>query len=239
MNGLERAAQLGRPLAIMIEMEQLLDQLMRSPKLEFYFRQIGDALAKEKAARIRFYNEITEQDKAEFINGEAIYHSPVRLVHNDTRTRLSELARAFVRVHGLGKVADEKLMISLTRNDYEPDVSFWRSEISQRFVPDQLHFPAPDWIAEVLSESTEERDRGVKFEDYAAHGVKEYWIVDPEHAIVEQYLINEAGAFDLHIRSDSGTLRSTAIQGFEIPVAALFDDAVNLTVLRTFLAVGS
>ncbi len=43
----------------------------------------------------------------------------------------------------------------------------------------QSKFPAPDLIVEVLSESTEANDRGIKFEDYAAHGVVEYWIVDP------------------------------------------------------------
>ena len=42
-----------------------------------------------------------------------------------------------------------------------------------------MKYPAPDFIAEILSPSTDERDRGIKFEDYAAHGVGEYWLLDP------------------------------------------------------------
>lgn len=39
--------------------------------------------------------------------------------------------------------------------------------------------PAPDFTVEVLSKSTASKDKGVKLEDYAAHGVRGYWIIDP------------------------------------------------------------
>ena len=51
----------------------------------------------------------------------------------------------------------------------------------------QVGKPAPDFIAEILSDSTASVDRGVKFQDYAAHGVGEYWIVDPVQQTIEQY----------------------------------------------------
>ena len=37
--------------------------------------------------------------------------------------------------------------------------------------PDTMKFPVPDLAVEVLSPSTEVRDRGVKFEDFASNGV--------------------------------------------------------------------
>ena len=37
----------------------------------------------------------------------------------------------------------------------------------------------------VLSASIEAKDRGVKFNDYAAHGVPESWIVAPQTMTVE------------------------------------------------------
>jgi Uma2 family endonuclease len=55
----------------------------------------------------------------------------------------------------------------------------------------QMRFPAPDFIAEILSPSTEENDRNIKSTDYAAHGVSEYWIIDPAYRIVEQYLLEK------------------------------------------------
>ena len=44
---------------------------------------------------------------------------------------------------------------------------------------------------EIISESTKDRDYGIKMTDYALHGVKEYWIVDPENLTVEQYLFDQ------------------------------------------------
>ena len=38
----------------------------------------------------------------------------------------------------------------------------------------------PDWVLEVASPSTEERDRGYKRQRYATLGVPEYWLFDPK-----------------------------------------------------------
>ena len=135
----------------------------------------------------------------------------------------------------LGYVAHEKLLISLTRNDYEPDVCYFSKKKAATFTPNQMKFPAPDFIAEVLSESTEKNDRGVKFEDYAAHGIGEYWIVDAENELVEQYLLND-DAYALHLKMNSGSLLSKVILGFEIPIRAIFDTNENLSTLRKLLA---
>ena len=80
-------------------------------------------------------------------------------------------------------------MVSLSRNDYEPDVCFWSINKSNRFQQRQAQFPAPDFVVEVLSVSTEANDRGIRYQDYESHGVREYWIVDPEKQTVEQYLL--------------------------------------------------
>lgn len=51
---------------------------------------------------------------------------------------------------------------------------------------------APDLIVEVISRSTERRDKGYKKALYEACGVKEYWIVDPRLQSVEVYLLKES-----------------------------------------------
>ena len=88
---------------------------------------------------------------------------------------------------------------------------------------------------EVLSESTEANDRGIKFEDYAAHGVAEYWIVDPVVETIEQYLLQE-GVYRLAVKVKTGSIASTVVAGFEIPVRAVFDGAEQLAALQTILA---
>jgi Uma2 family endonuclease len=51
---------------------------------------------------------------------------------------------------------------------------------------------APDLVAEILSPSTLKRDKIDKLKTYAAFRVPEYWIVDPDKGILEQFvLLNE------------------------------------------------
>jgi Uma2 family endonuclease len=140
-------------------------------------------------------------------------------------------------VHRLGYVGFEKIMVSLTRNDYEPDICFFGTAKAAAFTPDQMRFPAPDLVVEVISESTERNDRGVKFEDYAAHGVQEYWIIDPDAETLEQYRLPEdSDAYQLVIKAMTGQVRSFAIPGFEVPVRAIFDPDANQAALQTLLA---
>ena len=55
---------------------------------------------------------------------------------------------------------------------------------------------APALVVEVLSVSTQFRDRGVKMHAYAAAGVQEYWLVNPNDKSIEVYL-NHEGTFVL------------------------------------------
>lgn len=214
--------------------DQALEQLLRSPRLPDAVRRLQAVTRAEAKKRRYFYDVVTEQQKAEFINGEIVVHSPVKYHHNQASLRLATLLDAHVRRHALGSVGHEKLLVSLTRNDYEPDICFFGAEKAASFTPHQSKFPAPDLVVEVLSESTEAIDRGVKFDDYAAHGVAEYWIVDPESEAIEQYLLRE-GAYDLAVKVKAGLIASVVVTGFEIPVRAVFDGAEQLAALREIL----
>lgn len=48
---------------------------------------------------------------------------------------------------------------------------------------------APDLIVEILSKSTAKLDKMIKFNRYQKAGVKEYWIIDPAHEIVDVYTL--------------------------------------------------
>lgn len=122
-------------------------------------------------------------------------------------------------------------MTSFPRNDFVPDVIFFGLVKAALIQPDTLRYPIPDLIVEVLSPSTEARDRGIKFEDYALHGVREYWIVDPVAESVELYRLAD-DAYPEVERQTSGVLVSEVVPGFEIPVRAVFDAAENLAAMQ-------
>jgi Uma2 family endonuclease len=214
-----------------------LKQLFDSPRLPFIARRIDAVLADEKRRRREFYAQIGEEDKAEFINGEVIMHSPVRLRHNAASGHLYRLLSFYVTRRRLGYVGFEKIMVSLTRNDYEPDICYFGPAKAAAFTPDQVRFPAPDLVVEVISESTERNDRGVKFDDYAAHGVQEYWIIDPDAETLEQYHLAEGeDSYRMVIKAMTGQVRCFAIAGFEIPVRAVFDPEINQSALQALLS---
>jgi Uma2 family endonuclease len=216
--------------------QELLDEIMSLPSAPAIVEQARHALEAERQRREQFYNEISEYEKAEFINGEVVIHSPVKKEHNDASGNLYALLHAYVHKHNLGYLGIEKIMITLSRNDYEPDICFFGRETAQHFTEGQSFFPAPDLVVEVLSRKTAANDRGVKFEDYRAHGVLEYWLVDPLARLVEQYRLDAEHQYELILKSGNGPIRCQAIPGFEIRMEAIFDAAVNVAELARVLA---
>lgn len=221
--------------SLLFSAEEAVQQLLRSPRLPEAMRRLQAAMRAEARKRRYFYEVVTEHQKAEFINGEIVVQTPVKYRHNQVSLHLASLMNAYVQQRGLGAVGHEKLLVTLTRNDYEPDICFFGVEKASHFTPDQTRFPAPDMVVEVMSESTEAIDRGVKFEDYAAHGVSEYWLVDPTAETIEQYVLAESG-YELAVKVKTGTIASVVVTGFEIPVRAVFDGKEHLAALQAILA---
>ncbi len=195
--------------------------------------ELQEYLSSEDVRR-KFFYKTSGEEKAEFINGEIVVHGPVQLIHNNILASLSQVIIEYVHHNKLGLVGYEKLMIRLTRNDYEPDLCFFPNEKANGFTPDQKLFPVPEWIAEVLSESTQNNDRRIKMEDYAAHGVKEYWLVEPQKQLVEQYYL-KFGSFFLHrIYNEGEVLRSAVFDGLQLPIDAIFNEDANKQYRKQF-----
>jgi Uma2 family endonuclease len=201
---------------------EILERLVESPNAIKIIEAAQSVFEKEKIDRQKFYDLTHENLKAEFINGEIVFHSPARLRHLVVSTNLTTLLNTFVREKKLGIVGVEKLMIRLTRNDYEPDICFFKKDRADEFTSDQMLFPAPNFIVEILSDSTEKIDRGIKFIDYAAHGVGEYWIIDPVKKTIEKYLLDK-NEYTLQVKLQlQGRLQSDAVEGFVVDLEELF-----------------
>ncbi len=196
--------------------------LLQEPNLPELLQDLNEAWEAEQRRRHQFWADADEGVKAEFINGEIIYHSPVYGRHWMASTQLVRRLVPYVYDNKLGQVAYEKVMIRLTRNDYEPDICFWTTERAAGFGQKQSAFPAPDFVVEILSDSTRERDYGVKFTDYARHGVGEYWIVDADARTVEQYLL-DGETFALSQKLKEGVLRSDVVSGFAVSLHEIFE----------------
>ncbi|MEZ0487241.1 Uma2 family endonuclease [Fibrella aquatica] len=219
-------------------MTELAAQLLESSQAPRIIQQVQAILNEEQNRRRAFYEWMDEDMKTEFINGEIVVHSPALHRHNAVVILLGTLMNAFVTQREAGIVVVEKALVELTRNSYEPDLCFFGPEKSATLTPELLYYPAPDFIVEVLSESTKKNDRNVKFEDYAAHGVTEYWIIDPTRQTIEPFSIDA----DTQEYAALGTFRigqsvtSLVLPAFTIPVKAIFDNAANVAALRSLLS---
>ena len=212
-------------------MDSVLKDILDSPKLPDYVEELKLYLLQEEAKRNAFYENVRDDEKAEFINGEVVYHSPAKNKHLVIIENLGNVLQRFVRKNKLGVIRREKALVKLRRNDFEPDVCFFRKEISDVFDANLMFFPVPDFVVEVLSTSTEKIDRGVKFVDYALNGVKEYWLVDADKKVVEQYIL-ENESFVLTEKVQHATVRCKVLAGLEIPLEAIFDEEANEAFLR-------
>ncbi len=107
-------------------------------------------------------------------------------------------------------------------NVLQPDVTFFRAE--RRHVVDMMEptrFP-PDLAVEVLSRSTEARDRGRKMALYARFGVLEYWIVDPVSNELEIYRLEGNGYRLDAVCGAEDSASSPTLHGLTIAGARVF-----------------
>ena len=212
-----------------------IEDLKHAPNLHKVVDELLSFLEDEKKKRKDFLENLNDDTKAEFIEGIIVLNSPVKRKHYIIVGLLSRLLSTYVSVQNLGEVATEKVLIHLTRNDFEPDIVFFDTEKVKSFERDTMLHPAPNFVVEVLSESTAKYDRGVKFEDYANHAVIEYWIIDPDKEEVEQYILGINKTFELQTKSSSGNITSLAIKDFKIPIKAIFDEKENIITLKNLM----
>ncbi|MFZ4634948.1 MAG: Uma2 family endonuclease [Saprospiraceae bacterium] len=216
----------------------LVEKILLQPDAPLLVQQLNQHLTEERRRRLSFYNWIDEHTKAEFINGEVVVHSPAKKRHLTVTKLLSRLISFYCDLKNLGETFHEKAMIALSRNDYEPDIVFFKAEKAAHFDAEQVLFPAPDFAVEVLSKKTEKIDRTIKKEDYALNGIQEYWIIDPNKQMIEQYLLLQPADktyFEPYRYRKGEDITSQAITGFTIPVAAIFDDQENVAALQRLM----
>ncbi|WP_458411864.1 Uma2 family endonuclease [Schinkia sp. CFF1] len=74
-------------------------------------------------------------------------------------------------------------------NECQPDVIYVANE-NLHIVTEKKILGAPDIIIEILSPSTSYNDKIRKKALYERFGVKEYWIADPVHLYVDQFILS-------------------------------------------------
>lgn len=144
----------------------------------------------------------------EILYGALVTHPRPFPVHARAQSSLSyELEGPFNRGRGGpgGWIFMVEPQLRLGHHVVVPDLAGWRSERISQFPKTAWVDIAPDWICEILSNSTEVYDRGKKRQIYGESGVGFLWLLDPRFRLLECFTLVAGNwllthTFDIHSR---------------------------------------
>ncbi len=168
------------------------------------------------------YLLLPDELRCEIMAGELVMTPAPGERHQAVARNIQFLLWGHVRQCRLGLVYSAPFDVILSEEDVvQPDIVFVAAEHRDRVRPEGLR-GAPDLVVEIASPATVDRDRGPKRELYHRHGVREYWLVDPDGQAVE-VLARGADGFVLAGTFQPGdSLASPLLPGFTPDVAAFF-----------------
>jgi Uma2 family endonuclease len=109
-------------------------------------------------------------------------------------------------------------------NQFQPDLVYILHE-NASIIKEKRIEGAPDLVVEILSPSTSHNDKIRKKRQYERHGVKEYWIVDPVHRTVDQFIRDENKFVLYETYSMSGRMTSSLFSCIDIDMSRVFSPA--------------
>ncbi len=161
----------------------------------------------------------------ELINGELVRKQPLTITHQRISGEIEYLLMTYVKKTKAGFVFHALLDVVLDDNNaYHPDIFFIKKDRS--FILDEKEevvIGSPDLVIEILSKSTASDDKGDKKDNYEKYGVKEYWLVDPRTKSFEIYTLVEDRFKLTSYFEETGTLKSTVLEGFEMEIEKVFE----------------
>jgi len=105
-----------------------------------------------------------------------------------------------------------------------PDLAGWRRERLSRIGDEAYIEIRPDWVCEVLSPSTEKRDRAAKLAIYAREGVPHAWLINPAQRTLEVLRLTAERWLTLAVHHDDQKVRAEPFDAIELDLAVLWMD---------------
>ena len=132
-------------------------------------------------------------NRYELFEGELFVSRAPGLSHQRVLGNFYAIFRAYLEQNPIGEVLLTPGVIFDEFNSAIPDAIFISNQRIDEIVSGERVVGAPELVIEIVSPGKENarRDREVKRQVYGKHGVKEYWIADPEARTWEIYRLGK------------------------------------------------
>jgi Uma2 family endonuclease len=104
----------------------------------------------------------------------------------------------------------------------DPDLAGWRRTRMPELPDAPAITLAPDWVCEMLSDSTEAIDRGRKMRIYRREGVRNLWFVDPRTRVIDVWRLVEGRWHEIDTFEGAARVRVEPFEDFELDLAVLW-----------------
>ena len=159
----------------------------------------------------------------EIIEGELFMSPAPTIQHQRILFNLIKLMGNFLEQHKIGGealAAPVDVNLPGVSTTVQPDFLFV-SDGRLHIVREKNIEGPPDLIVEILSPGTAVYDRQTKFQVYAAAGVREYWLVDPDGCTVEVNVLRGQAYALLGNFGPADQMRSEVLPEWDTAVSAL------------------
>lgn len=161
---------------------------------------------------------------AEWVNGEVIEFMPAKKQHQLLAGFLYQLLALYARLSAGGKVMTAPYAMRVLNSAREPDIMYVRAEGETQMGESYLLGPA-DLVVEIVCDDSVRRDRDEKYHEYAAAGVREYWVIDPRggRRRADFFRLVAEGRYELFATEDDTRVESSVLPGFWLNPAWLWE----------------
>jgi Uma2 family endonuclease len=171
--------------------------------------------------------DLEEDVPGELVDGELVEEEEVGALHELIVAILVRLIGNWLDDRGWVLTSDTKFAVSPNRGR-KPDlcVYFTRTKLPARKV---VRTP-PDVAIEIVSPTPKDRrrDRLEKLREYAAFGVRYYWLVDPELRSLEVLELRDGQTYAIVLAASDGVVSVPGCDGLTLDLDALWQKLVDL-----------
>lgn len=169
--------------------------------------------------------ELDEEDPRELVGGQLVEIDMPTLTHERIVAVLIAILGHWSSLTSSGQVIGSGYRIRIDdEHGYMPDVQFYRTGNLPVGQDKGLEHGHPDLVVEVISPTSRSKDTVRKLRDYAALGVPEYWLVDPEARTLERLVLREGIYGIVEALEGEAVFAPSGFDGLEVPLARLWEE---------------